>query len=1272
MKMTILSRVKFSAVFYFGLMMILACGVARAAELPNPGFEAEDNGKPAGWQKVGGAHASLSGETFRSGRRAAKVSDAGQGLINGWQAKIPVEPGRQYALGGYIKTGKLRPNSPINGGYLAIQFATEDGQLLGDPVLSQTVIGERDWTFVRTPTRVVPRDAAFLLTTVGLSYCEGDVWFDDLVLFEEEVEKQELAILRRKAEPDPDVHYADNLLKNGRIESGEKDMPAGWTYHGKAARDWSEEQIRQFHDHGRPRFDMGRGEGSWSHEVTYEGEGALCNRSIDPPLSDRQQWYGRTVVDGYWLSSPMPCEPGKAYMAAGWILPGREIESPWFGPLEIRFYNKNGRQVRAANDVRSGLGGAEPGQWIYWPTMPHVAPKEAETMRLRFGQELVANSGGWGKTYADNLVVWELPEGVRIPELDTIMLDTDRFMEWFKEAIAEIKPPYMPSPERKEAYRNVWGKLKNSRTGNLFRRKDKEVELAMELTNLLGESREVSVEAVCYDWEGDASKTISLGKVVLDGYSSTDFSLTLPPTGSFGAFYLSAEVKEGEAGVGKVQGRYAVLPQLDRPRTGRRIWGVTTLFSENLVGNTPYQRELSEMLKIAGFQIAWIRMMTDPGGLDKAMEQTEKSIEWYRSLGIDCVLQLRKEPGRHEQFVPESANALSAAEIEEIGRRIGKRFRNKVLAFGNWGIEQSNCRTPENPTYRPTNPFMTDEEYDAIYVALYKGLKSAAPDMPVLIGNIATDPEAKAVRRMYGPPVNGRFDGAIINAYSGLLTVVNNTLAEFDRHGDTEKTVWQEENADQRSPISGPSRRYEEKFGPRDMVRTWLNAYVQCGERLKAMTMWGFVGSPASGGADIIMVTSQLQPRPQFVAHAVMANALGDVSAWRDLSGNGFTFYEFQREDSLLYVLWGNVGSRAVTLQSDADTITVMDLMGNSHEVAVEKGVFTIEAEKMPIYLSGGRISVSKKLDIGIGNGTREAGSPRVSVRLQNKHEKALRGQLSVSGPITGDEKRSVSLESGETKKELFFQVSPDVSLNERHPFQVTVETSVGTYGASKSLVFGTAVHTADPPSLDGAWKGWGKADVITFGKRKEEVWAKRLPSGENYEGPEDILGRLRLMWDEKYLYLGVEAQDDKYVPRPERGIQGFAGDSIEFAVQPENLLTPVADRYEFEVYRPAGAEKYCASRRSPLPQEMITDWEATISQTGRAGDVNYQVAIPWSDIGIEKPEIGKTFSFALVLNDSDAGRFTGDRVRIRWFRGLDTGKDPSMYGDVTLVAPKD
>lgn len=55
------------------------------------------------------------------------------------------------------------------------------------------------------------------------------------------------------------------------------------------------------------------------------------------------------------------------------------------------------------------------------------------------------------------------------------------------------------------------------------------------------------------------------------------------------------------------------------------------------------------------------------------------------------------------------------------------------------------------------------------------------------------------VRRLYGKPAEGPFDGAILNAYMGILRAIQANLAEFGRHGDTKKTVWQEECADQRA-----------------------------------------------------------------------------------------------------------------------------------------------------------------------------------------------------------------------------------------------------------------------------------------------------------------------------------------------------------------------------------------------------------------------------------------------------------------------------------------
>ena len=224
-------------------------------------------------------------------------------------------------------------------------------------------------------------------------------------------------------------------------------------------------------------------------------------------------------------------------------------------------------------------------------------------------------------------------------------------------------------------------------------------------------------------------------------------------------------------------------------------------------------------------------------------------------------------------------------------------------------------------------------------------------------------------------------------------------------------------------------------------------------------------------------------------------------------------------------------------------------------------------------------------------------------------------------------------------------------------------------YIASAELNFAEAVKTEIPPSLDGTWKGWDAVPATTFGTVASQIEAPYKIPGRTYGGPEDISGKFRLLWDSQFLYLGVEALDNSFFPQPERGMSGFMGDSIEFAVQPENLLSPLAPYWEYELYLPDGKPPYAASRRLPLPAEMITDWKASVVPTGDRGNVNYQVAIPWKDLGVTAPVTGRTISFALVLNDADAGdRLSGGRCRARWFRGMDLDKNPTGFGDVTLV----
>ncbi|MDD5200065.1 MAG: hypothetical protein PHC88_09705 [Terrimicrobiaceae bacterium] len=917
--------------------------------LPNASFEQTNgDGSLKFWRPYGSTACTVVNSPAHGGSRAVEVKDAPAGLFSGWSAEVPVRQDREYVFKGFAKGGVLDPGGPIGGGALGLQFLDANGLPVGAPCYSKATPANSGWVALATPKAIPPIGAFTARLTAGMQYCRGSSWFDDLSLEMSPVAAADaVKVLRPDPKPSTRVAYAKNLLTNGDVETGDATGPTGWTYIGKSASDWTAAQIDAFHGNGRPGFDIGRGRGEWSHGTVYAGTGALLNASIDPPISRKLQWYGRSPVDGYWLSNPMACAPGKPYIAAAWLRPGANIVDPWCGPLEIQFFDRNGRQVPAAGPVRSILNGFSSNEWGYWFTPPCIAPSSAATMRLRFGQELAADRGGWGRTYADDLAVWEIPAEGNLAQGGKIFLDNLAARAWFSTAHAKIKPPYLPSPAEALEYESVWGTVSNTAPGNLFRDPKGDVAVRLSLFNVLGEDRRVSVRVVRTDWKGNASAEVVSPSVKLPAFSQAAVEIKLPPMGGYGAFRLDCTLMEGSATVGSCSGRYAVIPPLERKRTQENIWAVTLLRA--IEGdNSPGEQELASVLRVAGFGIGWVREYDKDSGATAMRE-----IRFFRSLGMKVILQVQPPLAN---WSPARAAAFDPAPFYEYGRKVATRCKGLVVAYGDWGIEQSNNRTAQQPVYRPIKDgqFLSDREYDEIWIAIHDGIRSVDKETPILIGNIATDFEANAIKRMYGDPVNGRFDGAILNAYMGLISVAQRALAEFDKHGDRTKSIWQEENADQRSPITGPGRRYGEGEGAANLVRSWISLACKAHPRIRAITQWGF--SPRNRQddmADATMMDIGLQPRPHFVAHAIMADALADAAFRADLSTPAAGLFEFKRPDGPLLVAWADAGEREMTFDTSGHDLTVMDIMGNRTVAAAQDGRATVRLGVSPVYIFG-------------------------------------------------------------------------------------------------------------------------------------------------------------------------------------------------------------------------------------------------------------------------------------------------------------------------------
>ncbi len=1227
--------------------------------LANPGFE-DGTDAPANWSTIGAAKSLWVNTPVASGKKAVSVTDAPDGLFSGWTAVVPVRPDRQYRFSGKIKGGNLNPNGFVGGGALQIEFLDKNDNRVGKEINSDAVGANIDWKESATPFVGVPENAVKARLTAGLRYCNGTAYFDDLALDCRKAELVSRTLLKRNPTPAKGVEYAKNMLLNGDMEQEQDGRPANWTYVGKSDKNWTPEEVKRFHSDGRPVFGVGRGRGVWTTDEKYAGERSLLNISIDPPLSPNHQWYGRNPVDGFWLSDPVACEANKAYLAGGWIKPGAEIVGAWYGPLHILFYDAKGKEIPPANQgkIRTSMNGVKPGEWTYWGTVPYVAPANAATMRLRFGQELKADNGGWGMTYADNLALWESPAGPdSAPEA---ALNNRAYREWFIAAHKTVKPPYTASPAEAPAYISCWGRALNSADGNLFRDPAEKVKLKVQVFNQLGESRKLKVSAVRTDAYGAESKAIVSPEVEIPGASLGTVEIEMPPTKTYGAFHLDCSVYENDALVGSFSSRYAVLPELKRPHTVDNVFGVTTLYFHPRFDNNPHMEEMGRLLKRAGFGKAWVRCHLSDKAIDPAVFAAEvkpvlEEIAYFKRFGLGVVLSL------HPEFPKEKhPRKVNYDYYVKIGEMIGRTFGDKVLAMGNFGIEQANSKSPYRGNVQSR---LTDEEYDTIMAKMYDAIKSVSPQSTVCIGNIATDFEAATVKRLYKAPGNGKFDGAFFNAYMGQLMCAQNMVREFDAHGDTKKDVWSEEQANQRSPHEGEARRYGEIDGARNMVRTWINMIGKLGPRLRVVTIWGF--APTSS-QDIMMMTPELQPRPQFVAHALMSDFLADATLKGDRSVDGVTLFEWARPDGPVFIGWADAGKRMLTLEAPRGELTEMDIMGNSRVLKAKGGLITLELDGTPRFFSGGgAVKVSDRVKVSVSNGTLDAAHGTLLVSITNNSGAPLKGTLEALGDGV---KQSIDVEKGATKR-LHLPLPQGLSANQRTVFTAKVTTEDGAvYAASGAFNFLLAPRAESAPALDGTWRNWEKAPFIPFGDGNE-VLVNTGAVDETYTGKSDLYGRFRLLWDSRFLYLGVESEDDVFLPQKGRGTNGFMGDSIEFAFQPQAEFKVSAPKYEYEMYLPLGESDFVLSRRFPAPSQILEGWNGIVKPTGKRGNAVYQVAIPWSELGVKSPEPGKAMGFALILNDKDnpEAKYSGSRNLIRFFDGIN-GKNPELYGDLFLV----
>lgn len=223
--------------------------------------------------------------------------------------------------------------------------------------------------------------------------------------------------------------------------------------------------------------------------------------------------------------------------------------------------------------------------------------------------------------------------------------------------------------------------------------------------------------------------------------------------------------------------------------------------------------------------------------------------------------------------------------------------------------------------------------------------------------------------------------------------------------------------------------------------------------------------------------------------------------------------------------------------------------------------------------------------------------------------------------------------------------------------------------GATRERLFGGCygvAKVATGVAFDGRLgdPAWRRAPVATLDRDTQYAVLTRKTARR--DKPDDLSATMRLLWDERYLYIGMEVRDDVFA-NPECDALIWRGDGLQFLVDPCRESVDKPGKYDYSLgLGSKGPQAWCSSSADALraPTGEVTDFLLRITPTGHRGDMVYEVAVPWHRLSPFQPTAGSNLGLAVIVNDDDG------HIRdsfIAWF-GCAHSKQMSMNGDLVLL----
>ncbi|HZG76170.1 MAG TPA: right-handed parallel beta-helix repeat-containing protein, partial [Paenibacillus sp.] len=288
-----------------------------------------------------------------------------------------------------------------------------------------------------------------------------------------------------------------------------------------------------------------------------------------------------------------------------------------------------------------------------------------------------------------------------------------------------------------------------------------------------------------------------------------------------------------------------------------------------------------------------------------------------------------------------------------------------------------------------------------------------------------------------------------------------------------------------------------------------------------------------------------------------------------------------------------------------------------------------------------------------------------VEVELENISEIDVQGEIVIAEPFV-TQPVPFTIAPGATGRSLIEVPAEALSSTGAVPLRFEARLPGGVTVPAEAVVnFLAAAKSLVPPTVDGDHSEW--EDAMAF-RLESEGQYKRVSGGTTpWGGLADLSGTGMAMWDDESFYLAAVIRDDVHRQTQTDGA-AWMGDGIQFMIDPGREEGPGSQGYSellFALSDTGEIVKWRWASVSGRPIGALTNSEAAIV---RDGDMTrYEIRIPWSELlpeGEEAPD--SLIGFSFLANDDDG---PGRHGWLEYMSGIGSGKNPALFGDLTLAA---